>query len=363
MSARLRVALIGCGQIADAHLQEIRRTQNTELVGVCDADPDLAYQAAVRFAVPAHTTDLIELLDRVRPDVLHITTPPHTHAAIATQALQRGCHIYVEKPFTVTAREATQVLAAAQSAKRLACVGLDQLWEPVWQQVRRMASDGTIGDVLHIDSYQGYSLEGPYGRLLKRNPRHWVHQLPGGIFQNVVPHALGKITDLLPGAPSAVTAVAFDGADVGFPTELRASLQWGRQTANLVFCSAAQPMQRVTRVVGTRGIIDVDFDARVVRPVARATWPGAFSRVQLPLQQWKNATREVQSALRQFKRKELQYFGGMRALFEAFYAAIRGGAPAPFTRDRIVGDMAVMEQIFDTCMQRKPADLVLAEAR
>jgi predicted dehydrogenase len=363
MSVPLRVALIGCGQIADAHLQEIRRAGNTELVGVCDAEYDLAYQAAVRFGVPAFTTDLDDLLERVRPDVLHITTPPHTHAAIGGQALRNGCHIYVEKPFTATAREAAQLITVAQSAGRLVCVGLDQLWEPVWQQVRSLAKDGTLGEVVHIDSYQGYALDGPYGRLLKRNSRHWVHQLPGGIFHNVAPHALGKITDLLPGAPDAVTALAYDRTDSGFATELRATMQWGGRTANLVFCSAAHPIQRVTRIVGTRAILEVDFDARAIRPVAHASWPGAFGRIQLSLQHWRSATRELRGVMRQFRRKEIQYFGGMRALFNAFYAAINRTGPLPFSAERIIDDMSVMERIFDEALLTRPAKPMLAEAR
>ena len=90
----LRIALVGCGQIADAHLQEMRHVALAEPVAVCDRQIDLARQAAARFEVPRVFDDLGRMLAEARPDVLHVTTPPHTHLAIALQALGRGVHVY-----------------------------------------------------------------------------------------------------------------------------------------------------------------------------------------------------------------------------------------------------------------------------
>src|SRR5579863_4372307 len=100
-SRKLRVALIGCGQIADAHLGEIRKLPQAEAVAVCDRERDLAVQAAARFEVPQLYDNVDQMLVAARPDVVHITTPPHTHKALAVAALKAGAHVYVEKPFTV----------------------------------------------------------------------------------------------------------------------------------------------------------------------------------------------------------------------------------------------------------------------
>jgi predicted dehydrogenase len=99
-----RVALVGCGQIADAHLQEVRKIAGAQLVAVCDRHRDLARQAAARFGVPGVYDDLDALLREARPDVLHVTTPPQTHAAVAKQALAAGVHMYVKKPFDIFVR-------------------------------------------------------------------------------------------------------------------------------------------------------------------------------------------------------------------------------------------------------------------
>src|SRR5262245_50373864 len=97
----LKVAIVGCGKIADAHAFQIQQIAGCEIVAVCDKEPLMAKQLAERFRVKQIFTDLSELLNLSRPDVVHITTPPESHFNIAALCLERGCHIYVEKPFTL----------------------------------------------------------------------------------------------------------------------------------------------------------------------------------------------------------------------------------------------------------------------
>ena len=84
-SRSLRIALIGCGQIADAHLQEIGRLPSASVVALCDHHLDLARQAALRFGVDAIFDSVPRMLKQTWPDVVHVTTPPHTHRPIVLQ--------------------------------------------------------------------------------------------------------------------------------------------------------------------------------------------------------------------------------------------------------------------------------------
>src|SRR5207302_1932116 len=99
----LKVAIVGCGKIADAHAAQIRRIAGGEIVGVCDREPLMARQLYERFPIAAWFSDVTELLTRARPDVVHITTPPESHFDLAKMCLTHGCHVYVEKPFTLHA--------------------------------------------------------------------------------------------------------------------------------------------------------------------------------------------------------------------------------------------------------------------
>jgi predicted dehydrogenase len=95
----IRVAIIGCGQIADGHLQEVGYIPGATVVGVCDQHQELADQAAQRFGVPEAFISLDRMLEEARPDVVHLTMPPHTHAPLACRLLNQGVNVYVEKPF------------------------------------------------------------------------------------------------------------------------------------------------------------------------------------------------------------------------------------------------------------------------
>jgi predicted dehydrogenase len=347
---KLRIALVGCGQIADVHLQEISNVSRAEPVAVCDRLIDLARQAAARFAVPGAFDDLGRMLAEARPDVLHIATPPHSHRVIALQALAAGVHVYIEKPFTIDAAEADEVLDAAQAAGRMVCVGHDQLFDPAWQECRRLVRDGTLGRVVHVDSIQGYDLGGPFGRAFAEDPDHWVRRLPGGLFQNVMSHALYRIADFLPDEHPRVWATWFGEVQAGgLPTELRVLLRGAEVTGSLLFTSAARPIQRVVRLHGTRLGTEVDLDALVLRRYRTAGLPGALAKIEVPLWHLREAVRSVKTNAVRFLRAELHYFAGMRTLFEAFYRAILEGGEPPIPYREIRRVTALMDAIFEHC--------------
>ncbi|WP_127505546.1 Gfo/Idh/MocA family protein [Actinoplanes solisilvae] len=96
----MRVALIGPGTVSVVHLAAIEKLSASiglELAGVCDSRRD-------------HR----EFLDDVRPEVVHICTPHDQHVRIATDALERGVHVLLEKPVANTVAEADRLVAAAK---------------------------------------------------------------------------------------------------------------------------------------------------------------------------------------------------------------------------------------------------------
>src|ERR1700751_2137595 len=98
----LKVAIVGCGKIADSHASQIQRIKGCEIVGVCDREPLMARQLYDRFPVKQHYADVNILLADAKPDVVPITTSPENHFELAMLCLKSGCHVYVEKPFTLS---------------------------------------------------------------------------------------------------------------------------------------------------------------------------------------------------------------------------------------------------------------------
>ena len=134
----LRTAIIGCGKIADSHAAALTRIEGCEIVAVCDREELMARQLRERFAVPAFFTDVSALLRTARPDVVHITTPPQSHFAIAKQCLEEGCHVYVEKPFTVDTAEAEELISLAVRRGVKLTVGHDEQFSHATQRMREL---------------------------------------------------------------------------------------------------------------------------------------------------------------------------------------------------------------------------------
>ncbi|MFN0054085.1 MAG: Gfo/Idh/MocA family protein [Planctomycetales bacterium] len=355
----LRIALVGCGQIADAHLGEIRKLAGASVVAVCDMERDLAVQAAARFEVPGVFTDLVQMLETARPNVVHITTPPHTHKPLALTALKGGAHVYVEKPFTVNLTDAQEVLAEARACGRLACVGHDHLFDPAWVECREMHVRGELGEIVHIESVQGYDLGGIFGRLVSSDQNHWVHRLPGGIFHNTISHAVYKITEFLPDeSPGIWSSWSSSGSVKGTPgTELRVQMRGAATTATLISSCAARPVQRLARIHGTKLSIEVDLEARLIRRYRALSWPGPFAKIEEPLRQAREAKQSFRRAIRRFFQSDLQYLAGMAALFQLFYQRIREGGPPPIPYREILRVTSFMDAIFEDCLNPHPGRL------
>ena len=347
---RIKVGLVGCGQIADAHLQQIRRIPWADLIAVCDLEPLLARQAAERFEIAGQFTSLDQMIEQCRPDVVHITTPVESHRPLAKQLLNAGIHVYVEKPFTVDVDETRDVLDTARQQDRLVCLGLDQLFDPVWLECRRRIADGEIGDVQHVESVLAYPLHGPFGAQVIANPDHWVRRLPGGLFQNTISHPLYRITEFLDDVEPELQATWFSRLKQSpFPTELRAHLRGERVTGSLLFTSSTKPCHRLTRIYGTDGALEVDLNSQLIRAEQVGRYPRAFAKIEAPWKHVRESSRNLARNLRRFWKGELHYFEGMKEIFRQFYEAILEGGECPVSHAEMIRVTRIMDQIFAEC--------------
>ena len=99
----LRIAIVGCGKVADQHVYARQRIPDCRIVATVDREVLMAGQLAERFKVPECFSDLNEMLRACKPDIVHIATPPQSHFSVAKQCLEFGSHVYLEKPFAITA--------------------------------------------------------------------------------------------------------------------------------------------------------------------------------------------------------------------------------------------------------------------
>lgn len=351
-----RVAIVGCGKIADAHAGQIRRIEGAELVGACDREALMARQLAERFEVARWFDDLDALLEEARPDVVHVTTPPHSHFEIARRCLERGCHVYVEKPFTLDTREAEDLLQLAERRGLGLTVGHDLQFSHAARRMRALIRDGYLGDaVVHMESHYGYDLgDAAYARAFLADRNHWVRKLPGGLFQNVISHGLARIAEFLEGQSPRVVAHGFTsprlralgGEDV--VDELRVMIADGPgHTAYFTFSSRMRPGLHQFRIFGDRNGLVLDEQQQTLVRLRGRPFKSYAERVVPAVifagQYLENAMRNVGL----FLASDFHMESGKKTLFQAFYRSIAGGAPAPIPHREILLTSRLMDAIVE----------------
>ena len=337
-SAKLKVAIVGCGKIADGHVEQIRATGLAIPVAVCDREPLMARQLAMRWNVPQWYSDVSSMLESEKPDVVHIATPPDSHLPLAGTCLRAGCHIFMEKPFALDARQTREIIALAEASGRRIAVNYLYNFETPYLHLMEQVRAGALGEIVHLDTVYGYSLSGDYGVALLADPEHWVHRLPGKLFHNVLDHVLAKAapffeSDVMSAQAQTLRlrAASGDATLDSMADELRFLLRVGNLTVSGLISAHVRPVQHSLRVYGTKGSLVLDIGARTAVPIVAQTLPSAAGRL---LPAWilsRHYRRNARQNLRRFWRHEFHFFQGMRVLLGGFYAAIQGqgGEPLP----------------------------------
>ncbi|HEY4301506.1 MAG TPA: Gfo/Idh/MocA family oxidoreductase [Candidatus Didemnitutus sp.] len=351
----LRVAIIGCGKIADQHVQAINRIAGTTLAAVCDRELLMAEQLAGRAGHPPAFADVGAMLAAVRPDVVHITTPPQGHFALGRQCLEAGSHVYLEKPFTITAGEAEDLVALAAARGRTLTAGHNLQFTLEMLEMRRAVREGFLGGKpVHLESHFSYSLDdASYVGPILGDPNHWVRRLPGQLLHNVVSHGIAKLAEFLDDDLEVVSAHGHQsprlhrmgGAEV--LDELRVHFR-DRTGTTAYFCFSTQlrPGQNRLRIFGPANALTIDHaTGSLIRHRSR----GDKSYLTYLLPPLREAREQFAAAWRNARHlagRRLYQDAGMRELIEQFYQSARTGASPPIPMREIVLTARIMDEIF-----------------
>lgn len=158
MADRLRVGVIGCGQIARVlHAPDYSFCPETDLVALCDSMRSAAKGLADAFAPGAQVyTDYKQMLKREELDAVTITLPNRLHGEVTVAALKAGCHVLVEKPMATSRAEAQKMIDTANEQGRLLLVNQCQRLLPAHQRAREIVQKGMLGKILHVTSMFGH---------------------------------------------------------------------------------------------------------------------------------------------------------------------------------------------------------------
>jgi predicted dehydrogenase len=359
----LRVAIVGCGKIADAHASQIQRVEGCEIVGVCDREPLMAKQLYERFPVKQYFTDLSELMSTGRPDVVHITTPPESHFDIARFCLAHGCHVYVEKPFTVDAESTERVINLANQKGLKLTVGHNYQFSQASRRMRALVESGYLGGPpVHMEGHYGYDLgDASYARALLGDKDHWVRRLPGQLLHNVISHGIGRIAQFLTSDDPQVIAYGFVSpilkgiGETEIVDELRVMIrEEERTTAYFTFSSQMRPLVHEFRIYGPENGLILDQSHEIVLRLRGTKFKSYADNVIPPVLFAKQYLGNLFENVRLFLARDFHTDYGMKFLIESFYRSIRQDAPVPIPYREILLTAKIMDAIFDQLRAVRP---------
>jgi predicted dehydrogenase len=244
----LRIGIAGCGLAARVHLDRLLALDGVCVVGC--ADPDRAAAEALAARVPAREgapaapalSDHRELLRQAAPDALAIFAPHLTHYRLAMDALQAGCHVFIEKPLSTNVQEATDIVGLARGRARKVGVGHQYRLRPSLVEARRRLADGTIGPLRLVTA----TLAEPWLTTHLGTENSWRFEprvSGGGILADAGVHLLDALLWMT--GRAAVEAAAVQGrSDQGIDVVTAAAIQLADGTPATLAVTGVTPGTR-----------------------------------------------------------------------------------------------------------------------
>jgi UDP-N-acetylglucosamine 3-dehydrogenase len=162
MQEKLRVAIIGLGQIAKVgHIPGFRKA-GAEITAACDIRPEHARQVCETFGIPRAYTDWNAMLDAGGFDAVSVCTPSVHHCAMAVESARRGYHVLVEKPMATSLAECDRMIGAARESRVLLMISHNQRFIPAHVVAREIISSGQLGAPVLVQTAFGHG-----------GPEHW----------------------------------------------------------------------------------------------------------------------------------------------------------------------------------------------
>ncbi|HEX4520701.1 MAG TPA: Gfo/Idh/MocA family oxidoreductase [Gaiellaceae bacterium] len=254
----LKVVCAGAGWVTrERHLPALQAEPRVEVIGIVDPNAERAERVAKDLNLPHFGTSLDEPWTEAA-DCLTVGTPPLTHAAQISIALDRGWHCLSEKPFALPPAEAAALVERARETERTLCVVHNFQFSRSGARLFEIVESGKLGA---IEAVYAFQLSNP-----KRRLPTWYQSLPGGLFLDESPHLLYLLRRVLGGRLDVRALDArLDGTEI---RDLVATFEHETIWASLSMSFGASVSEWQFVVVGTESVaaLDIFRDILLVLP-------------------------------------------------------------------------------------------------
>lgn len=265
----MRIAIVGCGFVADYYLSTLPLHKELELIGVMDKNPERVAKFSQFHGIDAYQS-LEELLEDNRVDIVLNLTNPRSHYNVSKACLEAGKHVYSEKPLGVTNEEAKELVAIAQEKEleisSAPCSVLSETAQTLWKGLR----ENVVGEVrlVYAEMDEGMVHQMPYQQWLSVSGIPWPYQDEfevGCTFE----HAGYYTTWLTAFFGPAVSVTAFssclipdkvDGVELNpsdTPDFSVACIKFASGVVARLTCGIVAPHDHELKIIGDRGVMSI----------------------------------------------------------------------------------------------------------
>jgi len=155
---KIKVAVVGCGPVANGHFSGWKKVKNSQIVAAVDVNESVAKSTAETWI----------------------------HAALAIEAMKSGAAVLIEKPMTMTTEDADAILQCKKTTGRIVGVIHNWLFDRCVLQAKELVKKGSLGEIMNVE----IEALAPPSNSMSANERHWCHTLPGGRFGEMLVHPI-----------------------------------------------------------------------------------------------------------------------------------------------------------------------------
>nr|QNO54473.1 inositol 2-dehydrogenase/D-chiro-inositol 3-dehydrogenase [Methanosarcinales archaeon ANME-1 ERB7] len=277
----MKIAIVGSGRAArELHLPYFKEMEECEVVALCDPQVEWTRKVAHQFNVPNVYPTLREALENEKINAVCICSIPQNHLDEVLTAFEFGCHVLLEKPIAMNMDEVKKMKIAQEKAGKVFSVVHNYKFMPGIQQALKMIGEGTIGDVLHIQSMWMTVVDND---RMASQPDHWSHKLKGGRWAEALPHPIYNMYQMV-GAMSLKSVHAKmvgDGHEWFCADEVAIVLDYPRGYANIQLSANTKVKHGDIIVTGSKGSLICNYGT--ARILHASVFPGMVLHDNLQL--------------------------------------------------------------------------------
>lgn len=347
---RMKVGIIGAGQIAQIHGRLILRQPDTEIVGVADYDKVRAQVLATDLGAQSYYQDAEEMIEERKPNLVHVLVPPQYHAQLSIMAMNHGCHVLVEKPMALTLANARLMAQTAREKGVYLCVDHSMVFEQVVQRALATVATGKLGEVVSVEAHFAYD-PNRHPAILEAGAEgnHWFYQLKGGPLLDFMAHPASLLAEFLPDVQE-VQSVGWNRGMVppGWQDELKVLVKSNRVTGYVSISLNEKPEVVSLTVKGTKGIAHADLFSNMLTVRTKSSLPRAAARGLSSFQLGTQYLKGFSSNAYKIATGRLDKSGGISPVISRFYVAVRNGGEAPVSLDKAVWVVELINKVWPT---------------